>query len=58
MVFFIFNQILIELSVANSGEPDQTPRSAASDLVLRCLPMSYKKDAGLIWVNQTSCKFG
>ena len=27
------------------------PRSAASDLDLRCLPMSHKKDARLIWVN-------
>ena len=24
---------------AISAEPDQTPRSVASDLVLRCLPM-------------------
>ena len=27
----------------NGGEPDQTPRSAASDLVLHWLPMSHKK---------------
>ena len=26
------------------------PRSAASDLVMRCLQMSYKKDARLKWV--------
>ena len=25
---------------ANSGDPDQTPRSAASDLGLLCLPIS------------------
>ena len=25
---------------ANSGDPDQTPRSAASDLGLHCLPVS------------------
>ena len=37
---------------ANSREPDQTPRFAASDLVLHCLPMSHKKDTGLIWVNK------
>ena len=30
--FFVFN--------ANSVDPDQTPRSAASDLGLDCLPMS------------------
>ena len=35
---------------ANSGRPDQTPRFAASGLVLRCLPMSNKKDARLILV--------
>ena len=26
---------------ANSVDPDQTPRSAASDLGLHCLPMSH-----------------
>ena len=35
---------------ANSGEPDQRPHLAASDLVLHCLPMSHKKDARLIWI--------
>ena len=43
MVFFIFIQILI----SNSGEPDQTPRFVASDLVLHCLPSSHKKDLDL-----------
>ena len=39
---------------ANSGDTDQTPRSAASDLGLHCLPMSHKKDANrLKWVNIT-----
>ena len=33
----------------NSGDPDQTPLSAASDLGLHCLPMSHKKDARLIY---------
>ena len=37
---------------ANSGEPDQTPRFAVSDLVLHCLLMSHKKDARLIWVKR------
>ena len=37
--------------LANSGDPDQTLRSAPSDLGLHCLPMSHKKDARLIWVN-------
>ena len=35
---------------ANSGDPDQTPHSVASDLGLHCLPMSYKKHARHIWV--------
>ena len=42
---------------ANSGEPDQTPCYAASDLVLHCLPMSHKKDARLIWVNRELYQF-
>ena len=37
-------------SVSNSGEPDQTPRFAASDLILHCLPMSHKKGDRLIRV--------
>ena len=39
-----------ELS-ANSVDPDQTPRSAASDLGLYCLPVSLLWDAKLIWVD-------
>ena len=35
---------------ANSGDPDQTPHSVASDLGLHCLPMSHKKRARHIWV--------
>ena len=35
---------------ANSGDPDQTPHSVASDLGLHYLPMSHKKDARQIWV--------
>ena len=35
---------------ANSGGPDQTPRSAASYQGMNYLPMSLKKDARLIWV--------
>ena len=31
-------------------ETDQTPQNATSDLGLRCLPMSHKKDARLIKV--------
>ena len=35
---------------ANSGDPDQTPQSVASDLGLHYLPMSHKKDTKHIWV--------
>ena len=36
---------------ANSVDPDQTPRSAASDLGLHCLPMSHLWDAWHKWAN-------
>ena len=48
MAFFIFIQILIEHSEANSGYLDQMPCSAVSHLGLLCLPMSLKKDARFI----------
>ena len=35
---------------ANSEDPDQTPRYAASDLGIHCLPMSLLWDARLKWV--------
>ena len=50
MVVFSYIQ-MIQNSVRNSGDPDQTPRSAASDLGLHCLPMSHNKVVRLIWVN-------
>ena len=31
--------------------PDKTPHSRTSGLGLHCLPMSHKKDTGLIWVH-------
>ena len=37
----MFIQTLIEHSVSNSGDPDQTLWSAASGLGLHCLPMSH-----------------
>ena len=48
--FVMLIQISSNILYANSGYPDQTPRFVASDLGLRCLPMSHKKDARLIWV--------
>ena len=37
---------------ANIVDPDQTPRHAASDLGVNCLPMSLLCDSMLKWVNQ------
>ena len=34
---------LFKIMQANSGDPDQTPHSVASDLGLPYLPMSHKK---------------
>ena len=39
---------------ANNVDPDQTPRSAASNLGLHCLLMLLLWDARLIWVNNTT----
>ena len=33
---------------ANSGDPDQTPRSAASDLALHCLYPDYNGLRGIV----------
>ena len=35
---------------ANSGDPDQTLRSAASDLGLHCLPVTLLRVSRLQWV--------
>ena len=35
---------------ANSGDPDQTPRSAASDLGLHCLSITLLRVSRLQWV--------
>ena len=35
---------------ANSGDPDQTPHSAASDLGLHCLPSTLLRVSQLQWV--------
>ena len=35
---------------ANSGDPDQTLRSAASDLGLQCLPITLLRVSRLQWV--------
>ena len=35
---------------ANSGDPDQTPHSAAADLGLHCLPVTILRVSRLQWV--------
>ena len=45
-IVIMFCKIIFELN-ANSVDPDQTPRSAASDLGLHGLPMSFLWDARL-----------
>ena len=39
---------------ANTGDPDQTPRSAASDLVLHCLPITLLRVSQLQWVKMNN----
>ena len=39
---------------ANSGDPDQMPHSAASDLGLHCLPVTLLQVSRLQWVNITA----
>ena len=36
---------------ANSGGPDQTPRSAASNLFLHCLPINHLGVPDYNWLN-------
>ena len=42
---------MIEL-FENSGDPDQTPRSAASDLGMHCLLVTRLGVSSLQWVKQ------
>ena len=42
---------------ANSGDPDQTPRSAASELGLQCLPITILLVSRLQWVNMSTNEF-
>ena len=53
VLFHLFYSIPYRYS---SEDPDQTPRFAASDLGLHCLPLSKKWNAKLIWVNNYSGK--
>ena len=40
---------MVEL-FANSGDPDQMPRSAASDQCLHCLPITLSGVSRLQWI--------
>ena len=46
---YIFLEKMAKL-FANSGDPDQTPHSAASDLDLHCLPITLLRVSRLQWV--------
>ena len=37
---------------ANSGDPDQMPRSKASDLSMHCLPIILLGESRLQWVKR------
>ena len=41
---------MVEL-FANSGDPDQTPHPAATDMGLHCLPITRLGISSLQWVN-------
>ena len=43
---------------ANSGDPDQTPQDAASDLGLHCLPITLLRVSRLQWVKDMSTLVG
>ena len=42
---------MVEL-FANSGDPDQMPHCAASDLGLHCLPVTLLEVSRLQWINR------
>ena len=49
LVSFLFHYSM-EFIKANRSVPDGTPRFAASHPGLFCVPMTHKKNAGLIWI--------
>ena len=48
---------MVEL-FANSGYPDQAPRSAASDLGLHCLLITLLSVSRLQWINKELFLYG
>ena len=57
MVFSCLFKCCQNILSANSGDPDQSPSSAVSDLGLHWLPMSHKKDARLIGVKPNGISY-
>ena len=53
-IFYFYSKVHCNILLANIGDHDQTPRSAAAALGLHCLPVSNKKDARLIWIKDTT----
>ena len=51
MCFRYSESKMVEL-FANSEDPDQTPRSAAADLGLHCLPITLLGVSRLKWVKK------
>ena len=51
-VSFLFH-FSMKIILVDRKALDGTPRFAASHLGLFCKPLSHKKDARLVWVNQT-----
>ena len=45
-----YNAVRSDMLTLYSGDPDQTPRSVASDIVLHCLPMSQERTLDLLWL--------
>ena len=56
--YFSLLPFFVEISelIANSVDPDLTPRSAASDQGLHCLPMYLLWDTRHKWVNMVIAK--
>ena len=59
LVFIVIMFVEISALNANSVDPDQTPRYAASDLGLHCLPMSHlwKRDKATMFNRQLQSVF-
>ena len=51
MRFTYFQRKMVKL-FANSGDPDQTPLSAVSDLGLHCLPITLLRVSRLQWAKE------